>query len=85
MEEATSARDRICSAHCERLVRTGQCVVDAQLVRGRRDTELVVKPGYQLGVFIPEIMDSRGIQAGDAVSILPYAGPYPMSAESLDR
>ena len=30
-------------------------------------------------------MDSRGIQAGDAVSILPYAGPYPMSAESLDR
>jgi len=66
-------------------VRTGQCVVDAQLCRGRRDTEIVVKPGYQLGVFIPEIQDSRGIQAGDAVSILPYAGPYPMSAESLDR
>jgi hypothetical protein len=30
-------------------------------------------------------MENRGIQAGDAVSILPYAGPYPMSAESLDR
>ena len=25
------------------------------------------------------------MQSGDAVSILPYAGPYPMSAESLDR
>jgi len=85
LEEATSARDRICSAHCERLVRTGQCVVDAQLRKGRRETEILVNPGHQLGVFIPEIMDSRGIQAGDAVSILPYAGPYPMSAESLDR
>jgi regulator of nonsense transcripts 1 len=85
LEEATSARDRICSAHCERLVRTGQCVVDAQLRKGRKDTEILVLPGHQLGVFIPEIMDSRGIQAGDAVSILPYAGPYPMSAESLDR
>jgi hypothetical protein len=30
-------------------------------------------------------MEQRGIAAGDAVSILPYAGPYPMSAESLDR
>ena len=85
LEEATSARDRICSAPCERLVRTGQCVVDAQLRKGRRETEILVQPGHQLGVFIPEIMDSRGIQAGDAVSILPYAGPYPMSAESLDR
>lgn len=35
LEEATSARDRICSAHCERLVRTGQCVVDAQLRKVR--------------------------------------------------
>ena len=85
LEEATSARDRICSAPCERLVRTGQCVVDAKLRKGRRETEIQVQPGHQLGVFIPEIMDSRGIQAGDAVSILPYAGPYPMSAESLDR
>jgi hypothetical protein len=30
-------------------------------------------------------MENRGIQTGDAVSILPYAGPYPLSAESLDR
>jgi len=44
-----------------------------------------VQPGHQLGVFIPDTLENRGIQAGDAVSILPYAGPYPMSAESLDR
>jgi replicative DNA helicase len=46
---------------------------------------LVVQPGHQLGVFIPDTLENRGIQAGDAVGILPYAGPYPMSAESLDR
>ena len=44
-----------------------------------------MQPGHQLGVFIPDTLENRGIQAGDAVSILPYAGPYPMSAESLDR
>jgi hypothetical protein len=85
LEEATSARDRICSAPCERLVRSGVCVVDARLKRGKKATELVVIPGEQLGVFVPDSMENRGIQAGDAVSILPYAGPYPMSAESLDR
>jgi len=85
LEEATAARDRICSAPCERLVRGSQCVVDARLRRGRRETEVVVEPGHQLGVFVPETLDNRGIQAGDAVGILPYAGPYPMSAESLDR
>jgi len=85
LEEATSARDRICSAPCERLVRSAQCVVDAKLKRGKKATDLVVQPGHQLGVFVPETLENRGIQAGDAVSILPYAGPYPMSAESLDR
>jgi hypothetical protein len=85
LEEATSARDRICSAPCERLVRSAQCVVDARLKRGKKATEIVVEPGNQLGVFVPDTMENRGIQAGDAVSILPYAGPYPMSAESLDR
>eukprot|EP00804_Cyclotella_cryptica_P015800 CCRYP_006321-RD/>CCRYP_006321-RD protein AED:0.23 eAED:0.23 QI:746/1/1/1/1/1/7/622/1091 len=85
LEEATSARDRICSAPCERLVRSAQCVVDARLRRGKKPTDLVVQPGHQLGVFIPDTLENRGIQAGDAVSILPYAGPYPMSAESLDR
>jgi len=87
LEEATSARDRICSAPCERLVRSLLCVVEAQLKRGRKNAELVVMPGDQLGIYIPEsnFMDNRGIQSGDAVSILPYAGPYPMSAESLDR
>jgi len=85
LEEATSARDRICSAPCERLVRSGTCVVDARLKRGKKATELVVIPGEQLGVFVPDTTENRGIQAGDAVSILPYAGPYPMSAESLDR
>lgn len=45
----------------------------------------MVHPGHQLGVFVPDTLENRGIQAGDAVSILPYAGPYPMSAESLDR
>jgi hypothetical protein len=111
LEEATSARDRICSgtciilqpftlfisasylfcstfltvAPCERLVRASQCVVDARLRRGKKPTDLVVQPGHQLGVFIPDTLENRGIQAGDAVSILPYAGPYPMSAESLDR
>jgi hypothetical protein len=85
LEEATSARDRICSAQCERLVRSAQCVVDAQLRRGKKPTDLVVEPGHQLGVFVPDTLENRGIQAGDAVSILPYAGPYPMSAESLDR
>lgn len=85
LEEATSARDRICSAPCERLVRSAVCIVDAQLRRGKKATELVIVPGNQLGVFVPETMENRGIQAGDAVGILPYAGPYPMSAESLDR
>lgn len=85
LEEATSARDRICSVPCERLVRSAHCVVDARLRRGRKPTDLVVDPGHQLGVFIPDTHDNRGMQAGDAVSILPYAGPYPMSAESLDR
>ena len=86
LEEATSARDRICSAPCERLVRSAQCVVDASLRRGKKKpTEIVVHPGHQLGVFVPDTLENRGIQAGDAVSILPYAGPYPMSAESLDR
>jgi hypothetical protein len=85
LEEATSARDRICSAPCERLVRSALCVVHARLKRGKKATELVVDPGNQLGVFVPDTTENRGIQAGDAVSILPYAGPYPMSAESLDR
>jgi hypothetical protein len=87
LEEATSARDRICSAPCERLVRAALCVVDAQFKRGRRAGELIASLGNQLGVFIPEgnFMDNRGIQSGDAVSILPYSGPYPLSAESLDR
>ena len=85
LEEATSARDRICSAPCERLVRSALCVVDASLKRGKKPTDLVVEPGHQLGVFVPDTLENRGIQAGDAVSILPYAGPYPMSAESLDR
>jgi len=84
LEEATSARDRICSAPCERLKRSALCVVDAQFKRGKRPGELLVIPGNQLGAFIPEgnFMDNRGIQSGDAVSILPYSGPYPMSAES---
>jgi hypothetical protein len=30
-------------------------------------------------------MENRGTQAVDAVEILPYASPYPMSAESSDR
>jgi len=85
LEEATSARDRICSASCERLVRSGVCVVDAQLKRGKKPSELIVLPGEQLGCFVPESVEQRGIASGDAVSILPYAGPYPMSAESLDR
>lgn len=85
LEEATSARDRICSASCERLVRSAVCVVDARLKKGKKPTELIVIPGEQLGVFVSDAMENRGIQAGDAVSILPYAGPYPMSAESLDR
>ena len=85
LEEATSARDRICSSSCERLVRAGLCVVDARLERGKKASDLVVVPGNQLGVFVPDTMDNRGIQAGDAVSVLPYAGPYPLSAESLDR
>ena len=65
-------------APCERLVRSSQCVVDARLRRGKKPTDLVVQPGHQLGVFIPDTLENRGIQAGDAVSILPYAGPYPM-------
>lgn len=85
LEEATSARDRICSSPCERLVRSALCVVNARLKRGKKPGELVVEPGDQLGVFVPDTLENRGIQAGDAVSILPYAGPYPMSAESLDR
>jgi hypothetical protein len=84
LEEAMAARDRICSSPCERLVRAGLCIVDARLERGKKASEIVVFPGDQLGCFVPE-NDQRGIAAGDAVSLLPYAGPYPMSAESLDR
>ncbi|GAX22248.1 hypothetical protein FisN_19Lh318 [Fistulifera solaris] len=83
LEEATTARDRICSSPCERLVRQGLCIVNVKLERGKKPADLVVKPGDQLGVFIAD--ENRGLQAGDAVSILPYAGPYPLSAESLDR
>lgn len=83
LEEATTARDRICSSSCERLVRQGLCIVNVKLERGKKPADLVVKPGDQLGVFIAD--ENRGLQAGDAVSILPYAGPYPLSAESLDR
>jgi hypothetical protein len=87
LEEATSARDRICSAPCERLVRAGVCVVEAKLERGKKPADVIVKPGenFHLGLFISENSENRGIQAGDAVSVLPYAGPYPISAESLDR
>jgi hypothetical protein len=85
LEEVMSARDRICSAPCERLVRAAVCVVDARFKRGKKANELIVVPGEQLGIFVPDSMENRGIQSGDAVSILPYAGPYPMSAESLDR
>jgi hypothetical protein len=85
LEEVMSARDRICSAPCERLVRSAVCVVDVRLKRGKKPTELMVVAGEQLGVFVPDSNENRGIQAGDAVSLLPYAGPYPMSAESLDR
>lgn len=86
LEEALSARDRICSAPCERLVRSAVCVVDSRLKRGKKPADIVVWPGDQLGVWQADgVLDNRGIQAGDAVSILPYAGPYPMSAESLDR
>ena len=85
LEEVINARDRICSAPCERLVRSAVCVVDARLRRGKKAADLVVMPGKQLGVFVPDSSETRGIQAGDAVGILPYAGPYPMSAESLDR
>jgi len=85
LEEVMSARDRICSAPCERLVRSAVCVVAVRLKRGKKPNEMVVQPGDQLGIFVPDSMENRGIQAGDAVSILPYAGPYPMSAESLDR
>ena len=57
------------SAPCERLVRSAQCVVDARLRRGKKPTDLVVQPGHQLGVFIPDTLENRGIQAGDAVGI----------------
>lgn len=56
-------------APCERLVRSAQCVVDARLRRGKKPTDLVVQPGHQLGVFIPDTLENRGIQAGDAVGI----------------
>jgi len=85
LEEATSARDRICSVSCERLVRSAYCIVDARLRRGKKATDLIVDPGHQLGVFLSDANENRGMQSGDAVSILPYSGPYPMSAESLDR
>ena len=38
-----------------------------------------------MGVFVPGTLENRGIQAGDAVGVLPYAAPYLMSAESLER
>ena len=67
MLDPYATRDRICSAPCERLIRSAVCVVDARLRRGKKATELVVIPGHQLGVFVPEMSENRGIQAGDAV------------------
>jgi len=65
------------------LVRSAYC-----LQQGKKPADLVVIPGRQLGVFIPETYENHGMQAGDAVSILPYAvlvRPYGvMSADSLD-
>ena len=62
LEEATSARDRIYSAPCERLVRSAVCVVDAKLRRRKKASELVVVPGNQLGVFVSDTLENRGIQ-----------------------
>ena len=45
LEEAASARDRICSAPCERLERSAVCVVDAKLRRREKASELVVVQG----------------------------------------
>ena len=46
--------------------------------RWKKPSDPIVIPGRQLGVFIPDTSEYRGMQSGDAVSILPYAGPYPM-------
>lgn len=85
LQDATSARDRICSIPCGKLVRSADCVVNATIRRGKKPTDLVVYPGHQLGVFVPDTMENRGMQTGDAVGILPYVNSYPFSAESLDR
>ena len=44
LDEATSARDRICSYPCERLVRLAVCVVDVKIRRGEKATEYIVLP-----------------------------------------
>ena len=49
LEEATSVRDRICYHFpCERLVRLPVCVVAAKIRRGKKATELIVLPMYQV-------------------------------------
>ena len=52
LEEARSARDRICSFPCERLVRLAVCVVDAKIRRGKKATELIVLPRQQLHIVV---------------------------------
>lgn len=82
LQEAMSSRDRICSASADRLAAAGVCFRNVRLERHRqkKDSLAVLDVAQPL-----DPHENRGIQAGDAVSILPYAGPYPMSAESLDR
>ena len=62
LEEVTSARDRICSAPCERLVRSQVCVVDSKLRRGKKATELVVEPGHQLGEVCVRVLRPKHVE-----------------------
>ena len=93
LEYAITARHRICTWPCEQLVHEELCVVNVKFEPYQRKggknsklAELVVIPGDQLGVVsTSQVTDeTRGIRAGDVVSILPYKGPKPMASEGLD-
>lgn len=83
LEEATSARDRICSAPCERLVRSASCVVDARLRRGKKATgELFsdtkhIKSSVHARTHLPQ-------PPGSSPRSSPFASLFPTTTVRLD-
>lgn len=56
-----------------------------KLEEGRKLLNILFSPGSNLIYLFQRIPSWKIEESGDAVGILSFASPYPMSAESLDR